>query len=409
MTASEQPLVEPAGESRRVRAAKDRAEQRLRRERERFQPLGVALIALVIITTAGGKPGPTGHGRGLVVSVALATYALALAFVTRAGFPDLADTAQAAAIAVLAAAGVALAAAEPHGAASVASSAAAFIAVARLPTTPGVAVAAAITVGLALASALTGTAADGVLANVLLCVLVALVAHFLRRARAGQSRTEVLLAQLQDAQQEQARAAALQERGRIAGELHDVLAHALSGAAIQLQGARMLAEREHAGEKLRATIDRAGELVRDGLVDARQAVSALRGEELPGLDQLEGLVATFTRSTDIAVELHVHGQPRALRAETSLALFRAAQEGLTNVARYAPGHEATVTLEYEDAGTRLRVENRLVPGSDAGPGLAGVGGGHGLAGARERVQRCGGTLSAGPTEEGWRVQAEVPE
>jgi signal transduction histidine kinase len=248
-----------------------------------------------------------------------------------------------------------------------------------------------------------------VLAEVLLCVLVALVAHFLRQARTGQSRTEVLLAQLQDAQEEQAQAAAIAERGRIAGELHDVLAHALSGAAIQLQGARMLAEREDAGEKLRTTIDRASELVRDGLVDARQAVSALRGEELPGVDQLEGLIATFRRSTDVVADLTVEGRPRALRAETSLALFRAAQEGLTNVARYAPGHEATVTLIYEEAVTRLRVENRVVPNADVGPGLLGVGGGHGLAGARERVQRCGGTLTAGPTDAGWRVEVEVPE
>ncbi|HLJ04269.1 MAG TPA: histidine kinase [Solirubrobacteraceae bacterium] len=409
MTVSEQPLVEPAGESRRVRHARDRAEARLRRERERFQPLGVAVVALVLITTAGGHPRPSGHGRGLVVSAALAVFVVAMALVTRSRFTDLRDGTQAAAIALLGTAGVALAAASPHGAAGVAASVAVFIAAARLPTSAGVALAGAVTAGLGVASAATGSSTAAVLAEVLLCVLVALVAHFLRQARIGQSRTEVLMAQLQDAQEEQARAAAINERGRIAGELHDVLAHALSGAAIQLQGARMLAEREGAGETLRSTIERAGELVRDGLVDARQAVSALRGEELPGVDQLDGLVATFRRSTDIDVGLQVLGRPRALRAETSLALFRAAQEGLTNVARYAPGHAAAVTLAYEEEGTRLRVENRPVPGAAAGPGLAGVGGGHGLTGARERVQRCGGTLTAGPTEDGWQVEVDVPE
>ena len=81
---------------------------------------------------------------------------------------------------------------------------------------------------------------------------------------------------------EQARAAAVAERGRIASELHDVLAHSLSGAAIQLQGARKLAEREEAAAELRAALDRASRLVRDGLADARQAVGALRGEVATG-------------------------------------------------------------------------------------------------------------------------------
>ena len=74
-------------------------------------------------------------------------------------------------------------------------------------------------------------------------VLVGVVAQFLKQSRESQDRTEILLAQLEDARDEQARAAAIAERGRIASELHDVLAHSLSGAAIQLQGARKLAER----------------------------------------------------------------------------------------------------------------------------------------------------------------------
>jgi signal transduction histidine kinase len=409
VTVTEQPLTEPAGESQRVRDAHERAQQRLWRQRSTLQPLGLAVIALVVIAAAGGRPRPGHHGAALVVSVALAAFVAALALASRPRFIHFALHLQTAVIAVLGAAGVALAAAQPHGAASVASGAAAFIAVARLPATAGVVLAACVTAGLAVASAVTGSSPDGVLADVLLCVLVVLIARFLQQARAGQDRTEVLLAQLQDAQDEQARAAAMAERGRIAGELHDVLAHALSGAAIQLQGARILAEREQSSEKLRTTIDRASQLVRDGLVDARQAVSALRGEELPGVDQLDGLVATFMRNTDIAVTLEVHGQPRALRAETSLALFRAAQEGLTNVARYAPGHQATVRLLYQDESTRLQVENRAAPGIEVRSRLDGAGGGHGLAGARERVQRCGGTLSAGPTDAGWRIDVEVPE
>ena len=85
------------------------------------------------------------------------------------------------------------------------------------------------------------------------------MAYFNRQARESQDRTEVLLAELEDARAEQTLCGgATAERGRIASELHDVLAHALSGAAIQLEGARLLAEREAAGAELRGAIERAG-------------------------------------------------------------------------------------------------------------------------------------------------------
>src|SRR5581483_6871072 len=116
----------------------------------------------------------------------------------------------------------------------------------RPPLPVGAVIATATTAGIALAEALAGSSASVVLAAVLLCVLLALVAYFIKQARASQNTTELLLAQLEDAREEQLRAAAISERSRIASELHDVLAHALSGAAIQLQGARKLAEHEQA-------------------------------------------------------------------------------------------------------------------------------------------------------------------
>ena len=196
------------------------------------------------------------------------------------------------------------------------------------------------------------------------------------------------------------------ERTRIAAELHDVLAHSLSGAAIQLQGARKLAERAHAGPQVKAAIERAGELVRDGLANARQAVGALRDDRVPSIDQLEALVSDFRRDTDAEVTLAVEGEARPLPADASLSLYRGAQEALTNISRYAPGATATVLLRYEDDRTSLSVEN----GRAAQPTheLSGIGGGNGLAGLRERVERTGGSLHAGPTENGWRVQLEVP-
>jgi signal transduction histidine kinase len=247
-----------------------------------------------------------------------------------------------------------------------------------------------------------------VLAATLLCALLGLVAYFVQEARAGQAVTERLLAQLEDAREEQLQAAAVSERGRIASELHDVLAHSLSGAAIQLQAARKLAESAEASPEVRTAIDRAGELVREGLANARQAVGALRGEQVPSIAQLEALVASFKDDTHIDVTLNIEGAARALPTDASLALFRGAQEALTNVARYAPLATATVVLRYDSGHTTLTVEDRHAGRMPDAGGLASVGGGNGLAGMRERLERAGGSMHAGSTETGWRVELDVP-
>ena len=246
----------------------------------------------------------------------------------------------------------------------------------------------------------------------LLCLLLAVTGQFIRRGRESQDRTELLMAQLQDAREAEAAAAALAERGRIAGELHDVLAHALSGLAIQLQGARKLADRESASDALRAALARSADLAREGLADARQAVGALRGDRLPTVDQVGALVEDFRRDTGAAATLRIDGTCRPLPADVSLALFRGAQEALTNITRYAPGTAVAVTVRYATGRTMLTVENHAGPagpGAPAGnPLLAEVGGGHGLTAMRERVTRAGGTARAGPTAGGWLVELEVP-
>ena len=149
----------------------------------------------------------------------------------------------------------------------------------------------------------------------LLCLLLAVTGRFIRRGRESQDQAEFLLAELQDARDGEAAAVALAERGRIAGELHDVLAHALSGLAIQLQGARKLAEAEPVSPGLRAAIGRSAELAREGLPDARQAVGALRGGRLPTVGQLGALVEDFRRDTGTHVSLLTEGTARQLPAE----------------------------------------------------------------------------------------------
>ena len=95
-------------------------------------------------------------------------------------------------------------------------------------------------------------------------------------------------------------------------EVH-VLAHSLSGLAIQLQGARKLAARETVSEGLRAAIERSAELTKSGLADARQAVGALRGERLPAVDQLASLVEDFRRDTGADATLRVDGKAALCR------------------------------------------------------------------------------------------------
>jgi len=389
--------------------AQSRSQERLHQQRAAFRPVGIAIIVIVIVGAASQTPGLGLHGRSLGITLSLVFFALALGVLIADRHGDQALAFQAAMIAVAGASGIALAALQPHGsAAALAGSAAVFLAAARLPLRLALVFASVQTAALDLAVALGGAGTTAVVATTLLCALLFLVAWFVKQAREGETRSELLYAQLEDAREAQTAAAALEERSRIAGELHDVLAHSLSAAAIQLQGARVLAERENADEKVTEAIERASGLVKNGLVDARSAVGALRGDPLPGVGQLEALIAGFRSDVGASITFKVEGVEQALSADAGLALYRGAQEALTNAARYAPGAATSVTLQYTDTAVALTVENANAAGDPAEAGLIGVGSGRGLRGMRERVERLGGTMRAGPTEDGWRVELEVP-
>lgn len=401
MTESE---LDATPDSERVAEARARAQERLHRQRRSLRPLGWAVIFVVVLGSANSHPVPGLHGKGLAVTLALCVFAVTLLIAIRDGFPERSLELQAAVIAIIGAAGVAIAGLQLEGATGLAAGVAVFLALTRLPFNAGLALGGAVTVALAIVTAIAGSSSSSVAAEVLVTVLLGVVAQFLKRSRESQDRTELLMSQLEDARDEQARAAAIAERGRIAGELHDVLAHSLSGAAIQLQGARKLADRERAAPRLSEAIDRASELVKAGLANARQAVGTLRGDPLPTLAELPSLIDSYKSDMNLDVTLRIEGESRTLPADPSLALYRGAQEALTNVARYAPTACTTVTVRYESGRAVLSVDN----GVSATPPRQGMGGGRGLEGLRERVERAGGTMSAGPTAEGWRVQVEVP-
>lgn len=404
-------LTPAAGGSARVSAARSRATTRLIRQRDTLRPLGLAVMAIVTVSAAASGPRPAWHGRGLGVGACVVAFCALLAVSTTGWFVERRSALQVTVLAGMGAAGALLAAAQPQGgAAQLAGGAAVWMVAARLPLPVGGALAAGITAALAVAIGIAGGSPSSILSISLLCALLGVVAVFLRQGREGQARTELLLAELEDAREEQTRAAAIAERGRIAAELHDVLAHSLSGAAIQLQGARLLAERDAGGAGMRTAIDRAAELVRDGLVNARQAVGALRGEATPGVEEVASLVETARADLDVDLTFAVEGVRRRLPADAGLALYRGAQEALTNIARHARGARASVLLRYQDGQTTLTIENGPPPpaATTAGGDLHHAGGGRGLDGLRERLVRVGGSVTAGPTESGWRVELQVP-
>ncbi|NUT08516.1 MAG: hypothetical protein HOV76_34120 [Hamadaea sp.] len=218
--------------------------------------------------------------------------------------------------------------------------------------------------------------------------------------------TDQLREQSQLAQAEQARAEALAQRAQLAREVHDVLAHSLGALSVQLESADALLEHGRA-EQARDAIGKAGRLARDGLAETRRAIGVLRGDSVP----LSQLVRDLAAGHDDPVDVTVDGEEVPLPPQTSLALYRAAQESLTNARKYAPGATVRIRLTYTPKQVDLAV-------TDTGPGrptgtLATTGGGYGLTGLRERAELLGGAFTAGPARSagpggGWAVDVRIP-
>jgi signal transduction histidine kinase len=398
--------------STRIERASARLADRRLSRRARLAPLGWALVAIVAIATVETHPAPGLRGGGVGVGAALAGYVVVYAAAIRASTSGRTDQQSVAGIAatvvLLGLCTVGLLAFQPNGPAELAAGGTVWIAVARLPNRIGIGLAIAST----LAFDLTIVVAQSTFVNVtsmsLLCALLGLTGLFMRQSAASEERSELLLAELEDAREAQLEGAAIAERGRIAGELHDVLAHSLSGLAIQLEGGRKLAEREAVSPALEDVLTRSAALARQGLFDARQAVGALRGSQPPAEDQLGRLVESFRRDLHHEATFTVTGGVRRLDPAIGLALYRAAQEALTNAARYAPQTPTTVRLGYRPDTVSLTVENDAPPTIDGEDRRPVGGGGNGLAGMRERIELVGGVMRAGPTATGWTVEVEIP-
>jgi signal transduction histidine kinase len=276
----------------------------------------------------------------------------------------------------------------------------------RLPVQMSRVVAAIAVAALAIGWGLGGhRPVTGVVLNEFGVVAFYLVAMIARRLQESNEHAERLIIELEQTRAAQARAAALSERQRLAREMHDVLAHSLSGLILNLESARLLAERDGADLNVAKAIDRAHRLAKSGLGEARRAIGMLRDDELPGPDRLAGLAAEFESDTGVVCTLVVSGEEKELGSEGRLTLYRVAQEALTNIRKHAHAQRVELCLAYEVSGTRLSIEDFEAKDDRPPPG---DGTGYGLTGMRERAELLGGTLTAGPTDQGFGVELWIP-
>lgn len=241
-----------------------------------------------------------------------------------------------------------------------------------------------------------------------LLLLVGLLAGHNRRAyRVKAEQSAELLSQVEQLRAEQRRVAVLDERTRIAREIHDVLAHSLGALGIQIQAVRALLTDHQDVQRAVDVLAVAQRIATDGLSETRRAVHALRADTLPLEEELSQMVTDHRQRHDTAVELSVEGVPVSLPAESTLALIRTVGESLTNAAKHAGHRPVTVRLQYGSDGVTLSIRN-LLGDHAASPAFATVDGGYGLTGMQERLLLLGGTLTA-ETENGqWVVTARVP-
>ena len=207
-----------------------------------------------------------------------------------------------------------------------------------------------------------------------------------------------------------ARQAVLDERSRIAREMHDIVAHGMSVMVVQAGAAgRAL---DHDPEAARSALDTIGSVGRDSLAEMRRLLGVLRGGEAPGLEpqptlaDVEHLVEQSSGDgTDVS--LTIEGEPPVSSASREIAAYRVIQEALTNVLKHAgPATAVRVRITHRPDGTEIQVD-------DDGRGTTFTeldrATGQGIVGMRERVELFGGTLSAVPLPGGgFRVRAHLP-
>jgi signal transduction histidine kinase len=234
----------------------------------------------------------------------------------------------------------------------------------------------------------------------------------LRTRRAYLAELEARAARLEREREDQAGRAVIQERTRIARELHDVIAHNVSVMVVQASAGEELFDEDP--ERARESLSAVSSTGRAALAELRRLLGVIRPEDdpagdvsyapQPGIEYLEELVGQV-RETGLPVELSVIGEPRRLPEGIGLCAYRIVQEALTNTLKHAHASSAHVNVRYVADALELQVV-------DDGRGAASVNGetgGHGLIGMRERVALFGGELTASARAgRGYEVRARLP-
>jgi signal transduction histidine kinase len=360
--------------------------------------LGLAYLVAFVVVTGTTRPHPSLHGAGFAILLAAAVFVVGALGVQPHGRTSARRTI--ALLMTVTVGSAVLAARQPHGIWEAGPYFVGIVAALRLERR-----AAALTLGVSLAVlvavASAGGSGSGAVSVVFGAIPWFLVMRLMRETRDQHDALEVSRAA-------EARAAAEAERSRLAREMHDVLAHSLSALALQLESTRLLARDRHVDADVTRAIDQAHHLAAAGLEEARSAIATARGDALPGPERVGALAEAFGEQSGLPVAVEVRGDPRELPPDARLAVYRTAQEALTNVRRHAAAERVEVLIDYHPESTVLVVEDHAPCGTPPPLMPAVPGGGYGLTGMRERAQLLGGELLAAPTGDGFRVELRLP-
>jgi signal transduction histidine kinase len=216
-------------------------------------------------------------------------------------------------------------------------------------------------------------------------------------------RERSLVEQLRAAQADLAERSRAEERNRIARELHDVIAHSLTVSLLHVSSARLAVEYDPSDAA--RSLAEAERLGRQSLTEVRSIMGVTRSDSgeaiaapVPGIDGVRELIDRLRRA-GVQVSLAVDGDISCLPATTSSTAYRIVQESLTNAAKHAPGSVVAVRVVAERHRVELVVDSAGKPGRGAGMGVQTM---------RERAEAVGGSCTAGPEGDGWRVRARLP-
>jgi signal transduction histidine kinase len=235
-------------------------------------------------------------------------------------------------------------------------------------------------------------------------VFAAVLTKLLVREQESRAALAEAHARLREYAMQAERLAAVQERNRVARDIHDGLGHALTVVQMQIKAARaVLAAQPHRADEVLA---KAQDQAEEALREVRRSVGELR-ERRPAVPLPEALraLAEETSAAGVPTEVDVAGTARPLPAEAEESLFRAAQEGLTNVRKHARATRAALVLDFsEPAAVRLEVRD---DGAGTGAGSPSPAG-YGLVGVRERAAHLGGRMTLESAPGGSTLRVEVP-